>query len=114
MILHDAQLTSGISLTVRDSNSYDVLMREEIADPSGVLYFSAGTTQVVGNLVFDGAGSTITLRSDSPGSQFTIEATTANVAWVDVMDGEATGAASPFECSTSCVDSGNNTGWTFP
>ena len=114
VILHDTQYIDPLSITVRDSNTYDVLVREEISEPTGVLYFSAGTVQTVGTLVFDGEGNLITLRSDTPGTQFTLDAETADVAYVDVEDAEATGEAAPFDCSTGCIDSGNNDGWTFP
>lgn len=56
-------------------------------------------------------GNLITLRSDQA-VPFHIAATTAAIAYVDVQNSDATGAASPLVNSYG-VDSGGNSGWEF-
>jgi hypothetical protein len=115
VVFYDDQYQAApITLTSRDSNTYGTLRRVELASTSGVLYIAPGTTQTVTDLLdLDGDGNLITLRSSTPGSQFTLDAASVQAAWLDVSDSIATGVAAPFACAHDCVNAGNNSGWQF-
>lgn len=73
-------------------------------------------TYNIANLNLNGAaGNLITLRSLGTPAQYTLNATVANISFLDVKDAVAAGAT-PF-VDTGGVNSGNNSGggtWTFP
>ncbi len=72
------------------------------------LLYTIGNFSAIGTAL-----NPIVLVSDSPGTQYTLLATTANVSYVDVTDSHASGDV-PFQDIVGGVDGGNNTNWCFP
>ena len=86
-----------------------------VATASVKLRFAAGATYTFTNISFNGqaAGTRVTLRSSTPGTQWTLASSgTHAVSYTDVKDSIAT---TPIDASNGTnIDSGNNeTGWTF-
>jgi hypothetical protein len=104
-----AEPGNGI-LTIAGSNTFSSFT---IANQPKFVNFTAGTTQTINGAsnAFAATTATTTLRSTAA-SAYTINASSTNLSNVDVQYSTAGGAASPFQC-TACVNSGNNTNWTF-
>ncbi len=80
-----------------------------------IVSFTVGTTQTI-NGVFTSngsAGALMTFRSTASPTKWTVSASSTSLSYVDVQDSTGSGAAAPFACGATCVNSGNNTGWTF-
>ena len=111
---YNLQLTNtgaGI-LTISGSNTFNNLT---IDTPPKAVNFTVNAAQTI-NGIFTAngsAGALITFRSTATPTKWTINAASANLSYIDVMDSAGGGAAAPFACGATCVNSGNNTGWGF-
>ncbi len=92
-------------------------LTKSVSAADTLTFNNARTTTVSNNTTLKGAsGTLLSLRSDSVGTQFEIDVSstgTRDIQYVDVQDSNNTNATA-IDCSTGCVNSGNNTGWTFP
>lgn len=79
--------------------------------------FSIGSTYTLSNFGLSGtAGNLITIRSDVPGTRFTLSKAsgTVNTQYLSIQDSNAIGGATwDALISNGNVDAGNNTGWNF-
>ncbi|OGY31152.1 MAG: hypothetical protein A2805_00615 [Candidatus Andersenbacteria bacterium RIFCSPHIGHO2_01_FULL_46_36] len=78
----------------------------------------AVTTTISNNTTLQGTDATniLSLRSSSADSQSSVNISnsgTRTIQYVNVKDNNNTNATA-VECSTGCVNAGNNTNWTFP
>lgn len=108
---YNFQLTNtgtGVT-TISGSNTFNNFTVD--TSPKAVS-FTANTIQTI-NGVFTAngsAGALMTFRSTASPTKWTINAASANLSYIDVQDSTA---AAPFVCGATCVNSGNNTGWSF-
>jgi hypothetical protein len=102
------------TLTITGSNTFTNIANT--VQPSQ-LTFTAGTTTTVTSFSLAGtAGNLTTLRSSTPGTQYTLSDTsgTISVSYLDIQDSTATGGATWRALATNGnVNSGNNNGWDF-
>ena len=98
--------------TISSSNTFNNFT---VTSAPKKVVFTAGTTQTInGTMNVNGSsGNLVTVRSSAVGSTYTINASSFSGSYVDIQNSIASGAASPFACGTTCVNSGNNTNWTF-
>lgn len=85
-------------------------------DPGREVAFGAGRTTTVSSLVATGEpGNLITLRSTTPGEQWTLSKASGSVIcdYLDIQDSIATGGAT-FDPGENSIDSGGNVGWWPP
>jgi hypothetical protein len=90
---------------------------KSVSSADTLTFDDARTTTISNNPTMKGvSGNLLSLRSDAAGTQFEIDVSssgTRDIEYVDVQDSNNTNATA-VDCSTGCVNSGNNTGWTFP
>ncbi len=101
-------------LVIYGSNTFNNIRNNTFQNYTFV--FAAGTTQTVSNFALSASsGFLVTIRSDTPGSQFTLSKAsgTVNAEFLSIQDSNATGGAT-WNALVSCVDAGNNSGWIFP
>jgi hypothetical protein len=83
---------------------------------ASTIIFEAGSTTTVTNFTFSGtAGNIVTIKSSSPGTQFTLTKASGTVtaSYVSIRDSNATGGAYWDATSNTNFNFGNNTGWEF-
>ena len=102
------------TLTISGSNTFTNITNT--VQPNQITV-TAGTTNTFTNFSLSGTtGNLITLRSSSPGTQYTLSdsAGIITVSNLDIQDSIATGGATWRAPSNfGNVNSGNNTGWSF-
>lgn len=100
------------ALIISGSNTFNNLT---IDTQPKTVNFVANTTQTInGTFIANGStGSLITSRSGTSGTKWNIIVASTSLSYVDVKDSAGSGAAAPFVCGATCVNSGNNTGWNF-
>jgi hypothetical protein len=102
------------TLTITGSNTFSNITNT--VQPSQ-LTFTAGTTTTVTSFSLAGtAGNLTTLRSSTPGTQYTLSdaSGTTSTSYLDIQDNVATGGATWRALATNGnVNSGNNNGWDF-
>jgi hypothetical protein len=84
--------------------------------PGKVLKFTAGSTQAVANaLTLTGsAGNPVFIMSTQPGSSWSINPQlTRDISYTDVRDSNNTNTTDIDVSGQHCMNSGNNTKWTF-
>ena len=82
---------------------------------AATLTLPASTTQTIdGTLTLKGLlDNLLSLRSSAPGTQWSIDAPgIKNIEYLDIKDASSENSA--ISCTTGCINSGNNTNWTFP
>lgn len=102
---------SGTNISINGSNTFNGI--ENAAQPC-LFTFYPGTTTTITNFNVNGtAGNLVTLRSGSPGTQFSIAKASGTVTanYLSIKDSAATGGAS-WNANNS-TDAGNNSGWTI-
>lgn len=114
-ILWFSRGVSTATNTITGANSYTGI--KDDGTRAHTLVFPASTTQTLSSGTFNVNGTAsqlISLRSSSPGTQWTIsDASGSNsVDYLDIQDSAATGGAT-FTAGTNSINSGNNTGWVF-
>jgi len=102
------------TLTISGSNTFTNITNT--VQPNQITV-TAGTTNTFTNFQLSGTtGNLITLRSSSPGTQYTLSDATGivTVSNLDIQDSIATGGATwRAPSNLGNVNSGNNTGWSF-
>jgi len=101
-------------LQISGSNTFNNITNNTFQDYT--IVFAAGTTQTVSNFGLSASsGFLVTIKSDTPGSQFTLSKAsgTINADFLSIQDSNATGGAT-WNALASCVNAGNNSGWIFP
>ncbi len=89
---------------------------EKTVTSAATLTFDAGTTTNVENdLTLQGAaGELLSLRSNTPGTQWKLNATNApTIAYLDVQDSNNTSGTDIDARNSNSIDSDNNNGWIF-
>lgn len=79
--------------------------------------FEAGSTTTITSFNISGqAGQLVTLKSSSPGTQYTLTKSSGTVtaSYVSLEDSNATGGAYWDATDGTNINAGNNTGWNFP
>lgn len=107
----------GGSQTITGSTNTTLYnLTKSVTSAATLTFNNARTTTISNNTTLKGtSGNLLSLRSDSSGTQFEIDASssgTRDIQYVDVQDSNNTNATS-ISCTTGCTNSGNNTGWTF-
>ncbi|MBI2167558.1 MAG: cadherin-like domain-containing protein [Candidatus Omnitrophica bacterium] len=104
----------GANQRISGSNTFKIL--KKVSTVSDTLTFEAGSTQtIVGKLTLKGADANnlLSLRSTVSGTQFKIDPqSTRDIAFLDIKDSNNINPTI-IDCSSNCVDSGNNVGWLF-
>lgn len=103
----------GTNQTINDDTTFYNLTKSVTS--AATLTFEASSTQTISNtLTLNGAsGQLLSLRSTSAGTQWRLNPQgTRTVEYLDVRDSNNTNSTA-VSCTTGCVDSGNNTNWTF-
>ncbi len=89
---------------------------KKFADGGHTLTFESGSEQVVGGeLDLEGGSATdpLNIRASVPGTRALLKLTgTSTLSYLDVKDSKASGLE--LDCTTDCMDSGNNLNWLFP
>ena len=107
-------IVTGTGKTISGSNTFSALTFNP--STAQTLLFTASTTQTVTTFTCNGTGSKqLTLNSTSAGTKWNIAISgSSSASYVTVKDSTATGAGTPVNDATGGINSGNNTGWTFP
>jgi hypothetical protein len=107
--------TSGTAQTLSGTLTFNNLTK--IVTSSTTLNFGAGKTYTVRNVAsLQGAGASalLSLRSTTSGTQWSFNPSgTRGFAFLDVKDSNNTNSTAINCYSIYCIDSGNNTSWTF-
>lgn len=109
---------AGSSLTTLDVNNATI--GEIKSDPIFLAYtisFQAGSSFTVGKWSISGAaGKLVSLRSSSPGTQYTMTysgATFVSADYLDIQDSAVVPDTVTWYAGTHSTNSGNNNGWIF-
>ena len=104
---------SGRSQTLSGSTTFNNLTK--VVASADTLTFAATTVQTIaGSLTLQGAlGNLLSLRSSQTGTSWKVNPQgTRTAQYLDVRDANNTNGTAVI-CGAGCVDSGNNTNWTF-
>ena len=103
------------TLTITGANTFNDIANTNAT--ASQITFPASTTTTVNAFTLSGSsGNLVSIRSSTPGTQFTLSdaSGTVSVSFLDIQDSNATGGATWLaSTSNGNVDSGNNLGWVF-
>lgn len=110
--LTDADTDTGYGGVHEDATFHNIT---NSVQPITVIFNALSTQTITGTFGLSGtAGNLVTIRSESPGTQFTLSKASGTVScdYLSIQDSAATGGADWYAGANS-TDVSNNTGWTF-
>lgn len=103
-------------LLILFGNTYTNITNSYASTGATSITFSSGYTTTVSSFTASGTvGKILTIKSNSPGTRFTLSDSSGTNAidYVSITDSAATGGA-VWDPGLNSINGGNNTGWLFP